>query len=146
MLVVVNSHVNGFYNISGYCFTQQTYLLHAIIFYICKDDDNPVCIVPKSSNTRGQLIWSEAPSEPLRKGKSTPNPHCMNERSYHSNHTHTPQYLHLNGISCLLTFLGFKSARCLLCSLDASNVTSFFELQSNTRKKLLYEPVMIALK
>lgn len=43
-----------------------------------------------------------------------------------------------------LTFLGLSKYLGLAVSLEASNVTSRFEVLSNIRKKLLYEPVMIA--
>lgn len=43
------------------------------------------------------------------------------------------------------TLRGFRMARGLLLSLDASKVTSRRVLRSNILKKLLYDPVMIAL-
>ena len=45
----------------------------------------------------------------------------------------------------VLTRLGFRTCRGFVFSLDASKVTSRLVLRSNILKKLLYEPVMIAL-
>ncbi|MEE6479528.1 hypothetical protein FKM82_012275 [Ascaphus truei] len=44
------------------------------------------------------------------------------------------------------TLRGFKIARGLLFSLEASNVTSRLVLRSNILKKLLYEPVIMTLQ
>ena len=44
-----------------------------------------------------------------------------------------------------LTFLGFRIVLGFAISLEASYVTSLREDRSNIRKKLLYEPVMMAV-
>ena len=61
-----------------------------------------------------------------------------------SNHIKTTKWSFING-AFLVTFFGLSGAFGLIQFLEASNVTSFL-FKSNIRKKLLYEPVIIALK
>lgn len=59
-------------------------------------------------------------------------------------HRHTITFSRCVFESFILTLRGFKSVFGLAMSRAASNVRSRFVAQSNTLKKLLYEPVIIA--